>query len=493
MASAEPQFIKTFEPSVSYSRTRATKLVPSFSPQQLLYPKIDLIAEQLQKEYDEINKNKLLTELEEKFGKIDNLNLDVLIKLLNYKKWLDRICESKPKQYFKNFCKKDNQEMLIKKMNGELTEQNKILSVCGNPFCKDDDCFKQKYGLATLLFSTYFYSRPHYLTPRGDTWVHISIGDKRQSQYTKEDMKDFKKRCFAFLKQVEKELGFRLKGILESDLAFDESKIGEELFNHNHGAFRPFGLSRDKEKFSNQLKEINAIAKKNQVMFNFIGFRQSKWLIDYFAKRHAGKFGHSAFKDKPSTAFRFADVMSSKHYYDNYLGRQKIFLYGFSRRERNWIKQNQKEILLRASNSATSPSPDDNRIPAIVLVYKNYLFETLICPKCQGTDSFKQEISLEEEKPPDKNQEEVVYNLVSFRGKSPVEYKILNNIIPIQNLPENSNLEIAEMDEFLIKKSKENKQNQPQKRFTRYSDMKEDKKVNLDFADRLNLLAFGKC
>lgn len=399
------------------------------------------------------------------------------LRIISFENWENRICEDKPKRYFKNYCKTDNKEMLIKKRNGKLKKQKKILSVCGSPFCRSEDCFKQKYLLANLLFSTYFYSRPHYLTKRGDTWLHFSVGDERQSQYTKEDMKDFKKRCFAFYNDVEKKLNFRLKGILESDLAFDETRIGEELFNHNHGAFRPFGLSRDKKKFAQQLKDINAIARENKVMFNFIGYRSSKHLIDYFAKRHSGKFGHKAFGDKSATDFRFADIMSKEHYYKNYLGQQKIFIYGFSRKERTWIKQHQKEILINASDSATSPSLNDNRIPAIVLVYKNYLFETLICPICQGTHSFKQEISLDKHRyPPD----------ISPNASTTPTIKV----IPLGEAREHK-----EMKELLKQKSEENKRLQEQKRFSRWYKSETNQKFrksDLDFADRLNLSTFGR-
>jgi len=49
------------------------------------------------------------------------------------------------------------------------------------------------------------------------------------------------------------------------------------------------------------------------------------------------------------------------------------------------------------------------------------------------------------------------------------------------------------MDEFLIQKSKENKQKQIQKRFSRWCDVQEGKKITFDFDDRLNLLSTGKC
>ena len=49
------------------------------------------------------------------------------------------------------------------------------------------------------------------------------------------------------------------------------------------------------------------------------------------------------------------------------------------------------------------------------------------------------------------------------------------------------------MKSFLKQQSEKNKKIQKEKRFQRYVDLRDGKKIKLDLTDRLNLMTTGKC
>jgi len=319
-------------------------------------------------------------------------------------KWVQKLCNKQNKVYFKRVCKEDGQAMMTKDINGKMKIQKPILHTCHSPYCNDEDCYKQKYGILGSIFASYFYSRPKYLEREDPFCFHFVIGDKRQTAYKRKEIQGFRKRNISFLREVNKKLGIKMKCIGSPDLSYDPIQVGDETYQHIHWAsMRPYYFTKD------QLLQIYEIAKKHNVVFHKIGNKKPKNLIDYFAKRSSGLFGH-----KDTGYYGYKDIMTKEYYFENYHGLKKVMNFGFSRKEKHFIKHHKKDIL---RNVIDLQAKGKKLVRRALLSCIYSMFETYLCSKCGSEKWNLQEIKdpKEEDPPPD---QEILYDIVKIGGFS---------------------------------------------------------------------------
>jgi hypothetical protein len=352
------------------------------------------------------------------------LIIDIISKL---DKWKQNLCNEDNKKFFQRVCKTDGEIMAVQKLNGDIKLQKPILHTCHSSYCSDEDCYKQKYLIGSMIFASYFYSRPQYIAREDNFCFHFTTGDKRQTLYTKKEIQNFRARCISFFGEVNKKvpivknfqevlnkfyddnktlkkddkksynkllnalrkkLFLNLKCVGSPDNSFNSEFKGEELYQHIHWAsMRPYYF--DKE----QLLQIKEIADKHNIVFHKIGNRKAVNLIDYFAKRRAGRFGH-----KETGYYGYKDIMTPEYYYENYSGLKGVLTFGFTRDEKNYIKRHSKEILKAVAQEQTGNKRRLVKTSVLSCIYS--MFEIHICPKCSSKDWILQEIINQQDKPP---------------------------------------------------------------------------------------------
>jgi len=301
-----------------------------------------------------------------------NINEVIKENLDNYhlKQMLNNICVNQEPRFYKKTCRDCNGDFEHDDEGKPITYQY----FCENPFCKSEDCFTYRQRIFKKLLTGFFNFYPAWRNKRNNRWVHFSIGAERQSLPTRKELININKRVKAFVKDYNETFSI-LRGCYIRDFSYDQIKEGEEWFIHFHFAVRPMKQE--------QFIEIQNLAIKHKLLYNYIGFRKSENLINYFAKRCAGKFGHEQFK----TNFMFADVLTSQEYFDIFHRSRKIYFTGLKQGEIKRLRNCLEEIL--------------HKCEAFVLVNTELpTNRRTTCQHCGSKLFLKQEIKLEERKPP---------------------------------------------------------------------------------------------
>jgi len=292
-------------------------------------------------------------------------------KSFELERFKEHLCYQKPKQFFKKVCENC-------KADYETDEKGKPISyrwTCGSPYCKDEECFKQRYSVVRDYFMIFFNAYPSWTTKRGNRWIHEVFGFKRQQLPTRKELTLMRATISKFLKASEKEFSIRIKGIGVRDLAYDIEKIGEEYYIHFHFARRPTRFVKK--------ADFNKLGKKFNLKYVYNGYRKAYWLADYFAKRHSGQFGHK----KDNSNWKFPDIMDIETYFKLFHKSRKSFYFGFTRREVRFLKKRAEELhkceaFVLSSNVLPTAKPTE-------------------CSKCGCKSFIFVPIEEKEEKPPD--------------------------------------------------------------------------------------------
>ncbi|MAG78777.1 hypothetical protein CMI40_00165 [Candidatus Pacearchaeota archaeon] len=289
-------------------------------------------------------------------------------------KFENRICYGKEKVYRYKYCNDCGSHFELDKNSNPV----RYLVTCNSPFCKDEDCFKKRYMVAKKYFEVFFNAYDVWKTKRGSRWVHEVFGFARKNQFTRVEISKCKKQVYNFLKAREKKFGRKIKGIGVRDLSYDITNEDGVFYLHFHFARRPGGYE--------DLKELNALGLKYGLKYTKIGIKKKSGLINYFAKRHAGHFGHK----KNCTNWNFSDVMSTKEYIKNFRGERKTFSCGFSRKEIKLLKNRYIRNRTRAEGALSSK--------------EQYTTDIEQCQNCKSKDfswRYDNGILANEPKPPD--------------------------------------------------------------------------------------------
>lgn len=373
--------------------------------------------------------------------------------------FLLKMCNVREHVYWKRICKSCKKDFEHDKKGEPIIYKD----FCGSPYCKDNECYTSRIGLAKLILKSYFYVFKTWRENR-QRWLHLIFGQKRISKITPTTLKDFRKRVMKVLNFLRKKYkNPHMIAIL--DLAFN----GETFFLHFHVAMRIRGYMNE--------KEINEFSFKNNLKYKRAdGFysRRPKQLINYFAQRLAGKFEH----DKNATSWAYADLFSPEEYLNLFYRKKRFLTRGFDSKQVKEIRKKIKEGLLRFEETL-SPNYTNNGQQKVCQFcgFKDYERAFLDNPNKAG-------------KPPPDSLEYPEIEMISFRSSSPITYKIHNKISSEKEIKgEISDYELAcsrsrdRLDNFY-------------KRYTRWCKQQDGEKIkesDLDLTDHLNLLAFGKC
>ncbi len=296
------------------------------------------------------------------------------LKELYYNQMINNICQDKEPRYYKKVCRECKKDFETDENGSALIYQY----FCQNSFCKNLPCFKYRFMVYKKLFTGFFNFYKAWRIKRNSKWVHFALGIKRQSQPTKEELNNFNRRVNSFIKDYNEKFSI-LRGTYIKDFTYDVKRKGEEWYVHYHFAVRPM----KKELF----EEIQNLAEEHSLHYSYFGFKKTKWLINYFAKRCAGSFGHKAQGDKLATDFMFADIINSKTYFNLFHRSRKNWFIGLKEGEVKRLRTCLEEIL--------------HECEALVLSSKALPTERrLNCEYCGSKLFLKQEIKPEGNIPP---------------------------------------------------------------------------------------------
>ncbi|GAH63582.1 unnamed protein product, partial [marine sediment metagenome] len=179
-------------------------------------------------------------------------------------------------------CPKMSWRSLVCSRCGRIVKQNIAKLTCLSPYCRDDECIKNRVRIAQAYFEALKIKSPNLL--------HIIFGFAYINRFTDEE-KEKQARVFSLLEKEMERLGTPLHMVAVRDIKEIDLKPLTPLYVHYHTANLPV---KDWRKFRQNLyRAREKIIKKSGVEFSFKfkHYRNQRGLFKYFAHRVAGVFG----------------------------------------------------------------------------------------------------------------------------------------------------------------------------------------------------------
>lgn len=208
----------------------------------------------------------------------------------------------------------------------EKLTKKPIKLTCLSPYCNHKECIKNR--VRTINF------RLHEFGIKSKNLYHFSVGFKPLEKITNEDRIKMQKSFIYFMKLLnksyEKEYGQKLYSICARDL--NKSKRNNDFLRlHYHIATLPI---KDQNNFRSMTQRCS---KKTQEKFGleinptWIGYRKRNNVLEYFAKRIAGVFGHNRFEEKQ---FTYQDIMGEDEYFEGFYKTKALTFFNLQYRSR---------------------------------------------------------------------------------------------------------------------------------------------------------------
>ena len=263
-----------------------------------------------------------------------------------FENMLTRLCLARDHIFWKDICNK---------ISGgcghdfQLDEDGKSIiktDYCNNPFCDSKNCFRYRVSMFKLILQSYFYAFPTW-KGRNQKWLHFILGQKRIKKINEDSLKDLRKDVIKFLKYM-KENYKNPHMIAVFDIAYD----GKTFYLHYHVAMRLRGYMDE--------KKLNEISLKNNLKYKRADgdyARKPKSIINYFAQRLAGSFGHK----RDETQFMYYDLFTPEEYFNYFYRKKKFLTRGFDGKQIKEVLKKIKEDSFRLEESV-SPNNTNNRM-----------------------------------------------------------------------------------------------------------------------------------
>lgn len=197
-----------------------------------------------------------------------------------------------------------------------IVKPNVVKMSCMSPFCKDQECIRNKKRIALIYFNN--------LKITSKNLLHFIIGFPHVEKFTKEIRKQQQKVLTAFTIQMKK-LGSSLRCVKVRDI----EGVKGDLYVHYHFGNLPVKDYRIFHRNLNKAREL--VSKRLQTPFIVKSkhYRNKKGLWRYFSHRIAGVFGDL----KNNQSYGYQDLMDLKEFFDTIYNSRSLSIIGLRRPE----------------------------------------------------------------------------------------------------------------------------------------------------------------